>query len=190
MPKIKEIVQVINDRLMTGPLKGRNFQRGQFYGLATSLVKDDGAVVPCMVDSFVPIDVTVNDQYPFQIYHKNATASYPQVPASDFGRLNVSSYAMTAVVYFDAEVFGMTSQDMAYMIRSELSRAFTPAEIGSSGLNTVQLVANSANFNSQDVFKVEYPNYPYQLDGNERMFTVNYTVTVTAQMGCIACENC
>lgn len=186
MPKLKQITQIINDRLMASPFKGRNFQRGQFYTLATTVVNSEGNSIPVLEGAGVEIDLTITDKYPFFLYHRNTTSAFSN---SDFGNIN-TVYNMTAVIFYDNSVFQVIPQDMAYMFASIVTGAFTPSELGQAGLSSVVMQALNANTDTQRVFENEYPNYLYQFDQNKRMISINYSITVNAKLSCVSCENC
>lgn len=186
MPKLDQIVSTINDRLKAGKLKGNAFQRGAFYGLTTPLTDSDGALVPTDLTTGNAIDLTISDSLTFQIYHKNTTASFS---TSDPYTVS-TTYQMTAVVFFNDQFVKMNTQNLAHLIRCELSKPFTKNELGQSGLSSVSMNPISANFDSYAVFGSEYPNYENKLQISEHLISLSYSITVTANCNCVDCETC
>lgn len=188
MPKLDQIVTTLNDRLKSGNLKGHIFQAGAFYGLTRSVVKGDN-ILPCSIDGGNEIDCTVNSKFPFQIYHKSETGSYPAVNDVRYGM--TATYPMTAIVYYDIDKLNILAQDLAFLISSDLNKDFSKPELGTSGVQKVSINLQSARFDTNTIFNTEYPKYDSQKLGNKtRLISISYTVSVTANSSCITCDSC
>tara|TARA_R110000868_G_scaffold25994_3_gene100719 strand:+ start:8076 stop:8663 length:588 start_codon:yes stop_codon:yes gene_type:complete len=194
MPKVKQIVSVLNDRLTANKLAGHLYQRGTFYGLAVQERKEVDAnsandyLIPVVYNNGKTTDVTIDNTNTFQIYHRILSVNYG--PSKEFGPLNESTYQMVAIVFYDKERINIDADDLSYLIRCDIDKPLTKNELGTSNLASVGSLVTGANLNSYQVMSSEFTNADYRLESNGTLFSINYTIRVTSQPSCINCTDC
>lgn len=190
MPKLNEITSLLNDKLKAGKLSGRVFQRGQFLGLVNTAIVDNEPFL-FTIDGNEK-DASIDDSFPFQIYHRNLSATY--VNSENEQRDLVNRYSMVAVVFAKRKDLRLNESDLAFMIRSTIEGAnygvLSSSDLGTSGLNRVKIQFNSANFDSANVFGTEYRGFQYNPNPENLYFSINYTIEVKASNNCIECSEC
>lgn len=193
MPKVNQIVTLLNERLATNKLAGHLYQRGTLYGLAVQERKEVDAntqndyLIPVVYANGKATDVTIDNSNTFQIYHRIVSVGY--TPVKDFN-LQESTYQMVAIVFYDKERIKIDADDLSYLIRCDIDKPLTKAELGTSNLASVSSVATGANLNSYQVMNSEFTNSAYKLESNGTLFSINYTLKVTSQATCINCTDC
>lgn len=188
MPQVNAIVSLFNDKLKAGAFSGHVFQQGKFYGLATPyLIKEDGKEVGMEI-AVVGLDgetkdVSIDDTYPFQMYHRILSVGY-------VSGTSTTNYNMVAVVYADKKRLRKHESDLSFMIKSEMEKRFSPSDLGASGISAVAAYFSSANFDSNQVFNQEYKANGFIQDPEKIYFAMNYTLSVDASAGCVTCSEC
>jgi len=70
MSKYDTIIGYINTGLTSGNFASNRFQRGKFYGI-TELLKLEEGTMPCVIaDNGQATKISIDDNYPFQLYHR------------------------------------------------------------------------------------------------------------------------
>jgi len=193
MPKVNQIVTLLNERLTANKLAGHLYQRGTLYGLAVQERKEvDGNtandyLIPVVYDNGKSTDVTIDNSNTFQIYHRIVAVGY--TPAKDFN-LQESTYQMVAIVFYDKERIKIDADDLSYLIRCDIDKPLTKTELGTSNLASVGSLVTGANLNSYQVMNSEFTNSAYKLESNGTLFSINYILKVTSQAACINCADC
>jgi hypothetical protein len=198
MPYTDKIVDHINDTLKAGTLNRRAFQTGVYYGLAkiVNTVDRDGnkSVTPFIYTSNgkKEIDPTIDDTFPFQIYHRCLNMSY-KPGKNNFGDGNssvVETSNMIAVVYGDPERLKLTQEDVAFLIVNGMPTNLTSTDAGNSNLGLITITVQAVNNNSQQVFTVEYGSGDYILKPQSIYFAINYQIETESDRGCLTCQDC
>lgn len=193
MPKVNQIVTILNERLADNKLAGHLYQRGTLYGLAVQERKEvdrdtqNDYLIPVVYAGGKGTDVTIDNSNTFQIYHRIVSVGYN--PSKDFN-MQDSIYQMVAIVFYDKERIKIDADDLSYLIRCDIDKPLTKAELGTSNLASVSSVVTGANLNSYQVMNSEFTNSAYKLESNGTLFSINYTLKVTSQATCINCTDC
>lgn len=192
MPQVNTIVELYNEKLKAGKLSGHLFQRGKFFGLVTTYLKD--ALGETAEPVVIGLDgetgeAFLDDSLPFQLYHRIAGVNYS---SDNFGENPslISTYNMVCVVFADKMKLRKHESDLAFMIRSDMQKRLTTTELGTSGLSSASVVFTGANFDQSAVFQNEYKSQGWTTDPEHLYFSLNYTLTVDAQPNCVTCEDC
>ncbi len=190
MPKLNEITSLINDKLKNDKLKGRVFQRGQFLGLVNTAVVDEAPFL-FSIDGNEQ-SASIDDSYPFQLYHRNLSATYPS--SDNDGSELTARYAMVMVVYGKRKDIRLSESDLSFLIRAGIegkdNGVFSRTDLGTSGLGRVKVQFNSANYDSSAVFQNEYRGYDYKPNPENLYFSIGYTIEVKASKNCLECSEC
>ena len=183
MPKVNEIISIYNEKLKAGAFSGHVFQQGEFYGLATPYLKDERMEIAVVGLDGETKDVSIDDTYPFQMYHRILNVGY-------VAGTTTTNYNMVAVVYANKKRLRKQESDLAFMIKSEMEKRFTPTDVGTSGISAVASYFTAANFDSNQVFKQEYKADGLIQDPEKIYFSLSYTLSIDASAGCVTCNEC
>lgn len=194
MKLIDQIVETLNDKLLSGPLDESVFHAGAIYGLSYLSTATDGDIQrPYIWRQDRSMGIEVNDIYPFSIYHRCNSMNFSTAINSygDGNGMVQIAADMIAVVYADRYKIGYTQEDLIMKIAAGLSQTLTSADLGTSGLQKVKASVVRANNNSMQVFSGEYgneANCPFQL--SSVYFGIQYQLEIIAHSDCLGCANC
>lgn len=194
MKLIDQIVETLNDKLLSGPLDESVFHAGAIYGLSYLSTATDGDIQrPYIWRQDRSMGIEVNDIYPFSIYHRCNSMNFSTAINSygDGNGMVQIAADMIAVVYADRYKIGYTQEDLIMKIAAGLSQTLTSADLGTSGLQKVKASVVRANNNSMQVFSGEYgneANCPFQL--SSVYFGIQYQLEIVAHSDCLGCANC
>ena len=195
MNLLDKIVDLINDKVMDGALHERAFQDGIVNGLSyLTTPKDQSPQRPYIIEGENIIDITIDDTYPFNIYHRCTDITFRDAPASAWGDgdgMIAASFNMLAVIYGDRFKLGYSQEDLILKLSTALNLSLTKTELNNSGLAKVKTTVNKVNNNPTAVFATEYgaaANCPLQM--NSIYFSIQYTIDITANQKCLECQDC
>lgn len=193
MNLLDKIVEVINTRLMEGPLEEQSFQQSAIYGLSYLTVpKGDAQQHPYTYDGDNVKDIDVNDIYEFSMYHRCLGIDFKETPSwGDSNGMVTMVASMFLVAYSDRYRTGYTQEDLILKIAAGLGGQLSHTELGNSKLQKVKISVQRANNNTAQVFQGEYgndANCPFQL--NTVYFGINYQIEITAHSHCLQCAEC
>jgi hypothetical protein len=193
MKILDKIVDVINTRLLDGPLNEQAFQESAVHGLSyLSQPKDESPQRPYTFDGDNVKDIDVSDIYEFAMYHRCLGISFKEGMSYGDGNGIINMVAdMFLVVYADRYVNGYSQEDLIMKISAGLVGQLSHTELGNSGLQKVKISVQRANNNTGQVFQGEYgneANCPFQL--NTVYFGINYQIEITAHSHCLQCAEC
>lgn len=191
MPFIKEIVSLINTRLQESTLARPSFQRGMFYGLAKQVqkVSDQNLVQPVIFDQDgKDIDPTVDDKYPFSIYHRAVSSTFVLDPNSFDATIERTQ--MIAIVYGNFDTIKMDQTQLGYLIASGISGEFRRDEVYPTGINQVRILPANANYDSAAIMRQEHGYADYTLPPQDSYFSITYLIEMKAGKDCIPCTEC
>jgi hypothetical protein len=195
MKLLDKIVDTINDNLMGGVLNDRAFQSSFVNGLAyLTTPKDDSPQRPYIIDGENVKDISIDDSYDFNIYHRCNDITFTDAVASAWGDGNgmiAMTCSMVAIVYANRFGTGYTQEDLIMKLSSGLNLTLSKVDLGTSGLTKVRATVQRANNNSLAVFQGEYgpsANCPLAMDSI--YFAISYTIDITAHSKCLECQDC
>lgn len=184
--KLKEIVESINTTVQT-TLKQPRFQSGRFYGLAKLVaIKQENEAYSAVIyeNSGKEIDVTVDDNFPFQIYHRCLSISQVVAPANnqwgDGNNTIIETANMVAVVFAKSKIVELCQEDLASIITASF-----PSVIQITNINNTKVTTTSVNNDSFSVFNQEYKSTDYLLKPEDYYFSIGYTVETTFDKSCV-----
>lgn len=194
MKLIDQIVEILNDKLLSSTLDESAFHSGAIYGLSYLTTASEGDIQrPYIWKNDRTIGIEVNDIYPFSIYHRCNGMTFKDAPQT-FGdgngmvQINADMYL---VVYADRYKINYTQEDIILKVATGLNQTLTVADLGNSGLQKVKASVVRANNNSIQVFSGEYGNEascPFQL--SNVYFGIQYQLEIVAHSACLGCTTC
>jgi hypothetical protein len=184
--KLKEIISAINTALQTA-LNQEKFQKGKFYGLA-KLVRikdkdDTTSTLSIIYDSLGnELDVSVDDTYPFSIYHRCVNITQSVSFLESFGDENAykETSNMVAIVFAKQSAMITCQEDIASIVTSQF-----PNELIISDINKTLVRVTGINNDSYAVFQNEYKSTDYPLNPQDYYFSINYIIETTYTKSCV-----
>lgn len=196
MKLLDQVVGILNNRLKTTVLKENVFSGGNFFGLAYTTQDPDNPILrPYVWDNNNILDASIDDSYPFNIYHKCNSISFKdgvQIQSWGDGDSRFQMICeMNAIVFADREKTNYSQEDLIMKISSGLNYTFTVNDLMGGGIDKIKSTTLRANNNSLSVFQGEYgsnTNYPLQI--SSVYFGITYQLEITADINCLQCQNC
>lgn len=195
MNLLDKIIDLINEKVMDGPLNERAFQNSAINGLSyLTAPKQDSPQRPYVIEDEDIIDISIDDTYDFSIYHRCTDISFTDAPASAWGDgdgMISASFGMLSVVYGDRFKLGYSQEDIILKLTTALNMTLTRSDLNTAGLSKVRVIVNKVNNNPTSVFATEYgaaANCPLQM--NSIYFSIQYTIDITANQKCLECQDC
>lgn len=194
MKLLDQIVDILNEKLLSSTLDEASFHSGAIYGLSYLTNGLDGDIQrPYVWENDRSNGIEVNDIYPFNIYHRCNSMSFkdaPQTFGDGDGMVQIMA-DMFLVAFADRYKIGYTQEDLILKIATGINQTLTVADLGNSGLLRVRASVVRANNNSIQVFKGEYGNEaecPFQL--SSVYFGIQYQLEIIAHSVCLGCADC
>ncbi len=193
MKIIKPIVNYINSYLQTGKLNGRAFQSGQWYGLCEMFAGTDEDGEQYFGITYNGEDVTPEDTYSVNVYHRCLSVTPFNVQPGQFGNgqsvIGVR-FNMRAIVFADTERLAMDGNDLAVLFYAGLPSEVKRSELSIAGLHRVVIGVTSMDTEADKVFQGEFrAPLPGQLVRSV-LIAVNYSIEIQADRTCLACSDC
>lgn len=201
MPKIREIIEILNQSLKDGNFHTSKFQTGNWQGLVYLIDKEekdgeDFIVVrrPAIIDNNGEgIVVDYDDTYPIQFYHRmTATLQYADMSNEGFGNPNSSNKEIAEMVLIcqgDRSKIGVYNEDVCAAIVNDLTRELKPADLTVLGLQNATIEVIETNTNSLEVFTQEYQGVDFPLAPENFMIAVKYRITTMYGKACFSICN-
>lgn len=188
MPKLHEIVNLINTNITTGIFASKRFQKGKVYGIAELIRTDENELKPCVVDnSGEATYISIDDNYPFIIYHRVTGINANNDLEIDFGvKKRIEETAeMTLVCYADRSKIQFTMEDLIGGIQVAMDYEVPKADLSSLQINFCNIVQNTFNNNKQNVYESEFNLNDFMLKPNHILFSLSYTILTNYDKNCL-----
>lgn len=185
MPFSKDIVNIIDTKI-TADFKRAAFQPSRVCGLLeVNHNKVNGQLISAPI--FGNSRVVYDDRYNFQTYHR--ITGDKQYSKSEFstGRgesMLIERVPMCMVVIAQRSKLQLTSEQLEQAIVKHLVYRLDPTELTTLHLKNCDVMVQSTDFNSYNVFNQEYTGVDTFLIDNLIYFKINYTIESTFGKGC------
>jgi hypothetical protein len=192
MPKLSQIITIINHQLETNVLNTSRFQGGKYYEIAET-VKDGEIYYPVIIDNDGECqNVVFDDNYPLQIYHKIMSLNYEVVPADNYGdevQTIQETAQMSLVLITDRGKLQMTGEDLIALITVNIPGTLLQADLNYLNLYSALMFASGeAIIDNETVYNREYNLKEYLLKPNSIMYSLSYTIVTEFSKKCYS--NC
>ena len=186
MSKLDTIVGYINTGLKAGNFASNRFQRGKFYGIAELLKLEEGTM-PCSVsDNGQATKISIDDNYPFQLYHRIENIEGEESEESFGDDLDVTETAsMRMVVVFNREIIRLKKEDIVSAVFSSLITGISKADMTSLNIYECNISYGTFELNYEDVYNTEYNLGEYLLKPQTVMIALPYEIETKYRKGCI-----
>ncbi len=195
MPKIREIVGLINSALKANNFNGRPFQTGVWYELAYQVdrqEKDGDSFIdikrPAIIDnSGEGTDVTYDDTYPITFYHRITSPLQYPVDNENFGNPNSSNMEvaeMAMICIADRSKVNVFTEDICAAMIQDIPKEFNQAQCAALSLNQIELEVIETNSDSVKVFNDEFQGVEFNLNPQMSMISVKYKLTTHYGSAC------
>lgn len=192
MAKEAQIVTQINADLIANQFGSKKFQKGRFSGIAELVTKKDGdtrQAVPVIVDNAGNETIlSVDDKYPFELYHRHTGSTVEPLDSSEqYGDrvIRKEIAQMIMVIIGDRTRLKVTKEEIITGIMLGM-----PLELGSTfltanSLDNVNIVPGDFNLNKEDAWTAEYNTEEILVKPEMIFFTMAYAIETQAKVGCI-----
>jgi hypothetical protein len=195
MPKLKEIVSIINTNLETDVFNTSRFQGGKYYDivkLVSEQIKDNVITRPCEIDNDGECtDVIYDDTYPLQLYHRIMTLNYETVP-EDYGDGNLMKETATMSLVFisDRYKIQMESENLMALIAVNMIEKLSQTDLNTYNLYSCSIYPSGESvIDNETIYNREYQNVEYLLKPNSIMHALTYTIETVYNKKCyLPCE--
>jgi hypothetical protein len=188
MPKLHEIVDKINLNITTGVFKSKRFQKGKVYGIAELVRTDENELKPCLVEnSGEATYISIDDNYPFIIYHRVIGISANVETEVDFGiKKRIEETAnMQLVCYADRSKIQFTKEDLIGGVEAAMAYEVPKADLSALNLNFCNIIQNSFNNDKQAVYDAEFNLNDFMLKPNHILFSLSYDIITNYDKNCL-----
>jgi len=196
MPFVKNSVKVINDQLTENLLRSKTFSEGKVYGLVELTQQNTESGVQRypveLVDGYVK-DVTVNDTYPFQLYHRQLGANYEFEAENQYGDANnyiQKSVNMVMVAYAKLTKLGLTSDELETMLILASPTEVSKTLLAGTNVDSLVVSVTGSELDSFTNYGEEYQNVEFPLGQEDALIKISYTMVMQYRRDCIDLCDC
>jgi len=184
--KQAEIATFINATLTEGILSTSRFQKGLYSSIAELVPKsdEDDTTVPMIVSNTGQgEEVTVNDIYPIQIYHRIEDVGIGTDFEEGFGdnELKTETSDMIMIIIGDRLKLQLTKEDVITAIATAFPGVWTPTV---DYITQTNIVMGSIDLNTPEVYNGEY-NSISELPPNYFMCSISYQIVSKINQNCL-----
>jgi len=181
-----EIATFINTTLTADLLSTSRFQKGQYNSVAELIPKsdEDETTVPMVVsDTGQGTEVTVNDIYPIQIYHRIDDVEIDSNFEEGFGNneLKTETSDMLMIIIGDRLKLQLNKEDVITAIATAFPGVWTPTV---NYITQTNIVMGAIDLNTPEVYNGEY-NSISELPPNYFMCSIAYQIVSKINKNCI-----
>jgi hypothetical protein len=188
MAKENEIAAFLNEEIKKS-LSDARFNGSQFSGITQLVAKADSTVKPCIVDhEGEGTDLTVDDVYPVQVYHRNYGGTFKPNPATGFGDGNTAKNQVTnmgCIVIGQRKKIKLTPEDLLVLVAASFPAELPKAKRAELKLTKSAITITNIDINSLAVFKREYQFKDNVLDPSIIMLELKYQIECGFEKDCI-----
>ena len=200
MPFLNEQITIVNQELQKYALADSRFQSGRYEAIANEVTRE-GKTFPCVMSKdYEAQDITVDDTYPIQIYHKVLAKRYDlnniAGQKSEFGDRNKyvkETVLVKMVVYGKFSSLKVTKEQLEAIITTNFPDNMDADKnvlLKSLNLDNVTYSMQNTNFISRSVWGEEYAGHEFRLAPEDIFFSVTYQIQSTFRKGCFQLCNC
>ena len=196
MPFVKNSVKVINDQLKENLLRSKTFSEGKVYGLVELTQQNTESGVqryPVEIEDGYVKDVTVNDTYPFQLYHRQLGARYQFESDNQYGDANnyiQKSVNMVMVAYAKLTKLGLTSDELETMLILASPTEVPKALLKGTNVDSLVVSITGSELDSFINYGEEYQKVEFPLGQEDALIKISYTIEMRYRRGCIDICDC
>lgn len=184
------VVSIINESIKQA--LDCKVQGGAVYGIAEQTIRQTDniqQVFPTVYDNDGHgKDVTVDDTYPFIVYHRllNKSYSYPQVKSFGNPKEYIQETAeYVCVVYAKRSYLKMTAEQVETLVKVSIPATLTNTQLQQLQLKSAVIQHNSSVLDTQTNFNNEYRGVESRLGSEEVFITLRYTIETVFKKDCL-----
>lgn len=202
MSDIKKIAEHLNELLAKpaagsnpgGNFQGKIFQKGKFYGIAELVAKKTGNeetsyTIPKVMDSNANdgVDVTINDSFPFQLYHRVISQKSSEAENVDtFGDGDEKNITFEMVLIIFSDRFNTEIDADAYItaLMLDFPKTIKASQITGSQFSKCEITFTDTLTNKSEVLSQEYNKEELDVKQSYVCLSFGYEVVLTYGKGC------
>jgi PKD repeat protein len=165
---------------------------GVVYGIAEQTVrKSDTAqqVFPTVYDNHGNgKDVTVDDNYPFIVYHRLLSKSYQYPQVKSFG--NPKEYVqetseITTLVYAKRQYLKINAEQVESIVKLSVPATLNTVQLSDLDLKSCNILHSSSVLDTQTNFSNEYRGFDTFLSSDEIFISLRFTIETVYKKDCL-----
>jgi hypothetical protein len=186
MSKLDTIVTEINTALKAGNFKSNRFQRGKFYGIAELVKLEEGQIPGIISNKGEVTKVSIDDNYPFQLYHRITSIEAEEDELSYGDGLEViETVDMRLVIVCNREIIQLKKEDIVSGVFASLPTGISSATETSLNINYCDITYGQFDINAESVYSEEYQLESFDLTPQTIMIALPYQIITKYRKGCI-----
>lgn len=188
MPHLNKVISYINAQLATNVFGENRFQPQQFSGVCITIPAASAqGTEPVLADDFDDNKyVGIDDRFSLQVYHKN-TGVVHQKDAKQHGDTNnrmISTYQMQMIIAARRKEIRLTPEELEMLFIKGIDSKIPNSEISPLKISRIAVTPVGTDFNAQQIWRDEYSR-EYELNPNQILFRLRYTVEMAYNKSCI-----
>lgn len=190
MPFLDATTEIINTSIKESTLSDKRFQRGKFYAIANLIPREEGEAtitIPVLIKDRdgSEEEIGFNDVYPFILYHRVLSINHDYIEPEGDEKLVRETANMIAVVYGDRNILMLSQEQLVSGVQAGFPQGLTATQKDEWNLSNADIVTDSVNLESRNVFSGEMSNVNYNLKPNSILFSINYKIIMDYDRDCI-----
>lgn len=200
MPYLTEQIRIINEGLKSNALSDVRFANGYFGGLAEEVTERDAErgdrryPVVITEPSNDPVKVSIDDKYPFFMYHKQGVSTLGVPAGNDYGDVSkavLETQDMHLIVYAKRKRIKLLKDQLASLITLAMPTNVPKDTLrGTTKLDRMTVEVVSKDMDASAVFGSEYINVKQFIGADDILFRINYTIITQYRKGCFDLCDC
>lgn len=191
MPALNQITGIINAAFISGHFGSRRFQPSRFQQVADQIKvkgEDSDYIIPTILDNTGEgTELTYNDKYSCQCYHRVIKPSYPRAEP-DYGLPGTTmeeTADMKLIFMADRTQVLQRPEDIIAAVMYDIPKELTPTQIAALNITSCIIELGDVENNPYDVFFSEWGGRDYDLTTSSILFALNYKI-ITTYNSCFA----
>lgn len=179
--------------MLAGNFSSRNFQTGNFNGIAEFIKstdeKEKDIIAPYIIDNDgEATELIYDDNFPFVLFHLKDGWDYQQAPNDDnfgnAGQTMQETANMKLVFVGSRKRMKVSTDNVMAAVAIDITKEFNATQL--NGLSIISCVIEIGNVqtNPYDIFSQIWTNTDYSFDTDTIIFTMSYKITTLYNKGC------
>jgi len=194
MSQIKSVVSYINTTLQANSFAGKPFQKGRFSGVAELVKKVTGDdetsfTIPVLLDDDGDsgTEISINDKYPFEIYHRIKNQTTGEAENEDTfgdGDNKIITFDMVLILFSDRFINEIEASEYLTALMLDIPRTINATNVTGSQWSKCEINLTDNNLDKSDVLAQEYGRDDFNIPQNYIALQFGYEVQLTFEAGC------
>lgn len=187
MPKLAEIVTLVDDALKASQFGTKRFQKGRWSGIAELIRTSEDETIPCSVDNNGDaVKLGLDDTYPFEVYHRMLDGDFER-SEDDFGSNAVrrETTDMVIIMMGDRNRLELTNEQIISGLALGFPFSLTATEVSALSLQSADFTIQGFDRDREFVWAREFKTKKAVLKTNTLLVSLRYQVVTEVFENCI-----